>query len=355
MLNKIKQAIYQIPSVVAFFAIKRKVILPSFTLERALPQNYDIKDFFVFKRELRRNFAAISLLRIKNALVSTERGLVIKFFSIVKESLVDKSMFTWYGPKFIYTIYHKPFKLKNSKYLFAYNHYSDVYGHWLADVLPRLYCIKESLQEYTLLLPAHYTSFQLSTLAPFKITSRNIEYLEVNKNYMVPDLTLVPHIGSSCNAKDEVLQNLRAFYLNYYFEKSWPIASKKIYISRAKQNKRQIINEAEIETLLLAHGFEIIFPENLTFDEQVSIFAACKILVGLTGSGLTNMLFMQTSNSVLEFRLKGDEHNLHYFSMSSAMQLNYFYMQCSADGNDRLTSDFYVDPIILDELLKKSE
>jgi hypothetical protein len=64
------------------------------------------------------------------------------------------------------------------------------------------------------------------------------------------------------------------------------------------------------------------------------------------------MLFMR-SGSVLELRHQTDRIRNWYFTMSSALNLNYFYQLCppAHEAEDPHTVDLYVDPTELEKNL----
>ncbi len=68
-----------------------------------------------------------------------------------------------------------------------------------------------------------------------------------------------------------------------------------------------------------------------------------EIMIGLTGSGLNNMMFMQSGAKVLEFKMKNDFTNLHYFGFASGLQLPYYYLLCETVGDVRFEADFVVN------------
>ena len=65
---------------------------------------------------------------------------------------------------------------------------------------------------------------------------------------------------------------------------------RRIFISRRAFNQRQLVNEAEIGGLLERYGFETIYPETLTFLEQVKLFHSAEIIIGSSSSALSNCL-----------------------------------------------------------------
>ena len=63
------------------------------------------------------------------------------------------------------------------------------------------------------------------------------------------------------------------------------------------------------------------------------------------------MMFMQPGSKVLEFKMKEDYHNLHYFGFASGLNLSYYYQLCEAYGENRFEADFQVDIDLLDRNL----
>ena len=68
---------------------------------------------------------------------------------------------------------------------------------------------------------------------------------------------------------------------------------RKVFLNRdRKRFGRYLANEAETLALLKHYGFEEVFAENLTIDQQAAVFQETKYLVALTGAGLIQQFFM---------------------------------------------------------------
>ena len=76
----------------------------------------------------------------------------------------------------------------------------------------------------------------------------------------------------------------------------------KIYLSRSRLgdiHDRKIQNEIELEALLKAHGFTVVFPELLNLEEQMSVFKTSKLIVSPFGATWANLVFSSSSQNCL--------------------------------------------------------
>lgn len=80
---------------------------------------------------------------------------------------------------------------------------------------------------------------------------------------------------------------------------------KKIYVSRKlnygfRPKYRPLINEDEVERLLVKKGFEILYPESLSFSQQMVEFGSAGLIVGPSGSGMLNAVFAGAGTFVID-------------------------------------------------------
>jgi capsular polysaccharide biosynthesis protein len=128
---------------------------------------------------------------------------------------------------------------------------------------------------------------------------QNNEYEYINSKNFIP-------INSS--SLEYGIPEVYNYFINKYnITEEKP--NKKIYISRKKINsvENRIDDEESLEVFFIKNGFKIVYPEEiLTFKEQFKLFNSCSVLAGITGSGLTNLLFMQQHQIVIEIITKLD-------------------------------------------------
>lgn len=88
---------------------------------------------------------------------------------------------------------------------------------------------------------------------------------------------------------DTVLKNIRSLVPLYQMTKPW----RKIFISRKNTKALRLKNEERIRRIFQNNGFEIVYTEEMTFEEQVECFGKAKCVVATSGAALTNIIFCQ--------------------------------------------------------------
>ncbi|MEI8216421.1 MAG: glycosyltransferase family 61 protein [Eubacteriales bacterium] len=74
---------------------------------------------------------------------------------------------------------------------------------------------------------------------------------------------------------------------------------RKIFISRKNQDNSRLTNEWDVISLFRSKGFEIVFPEELSFIEQVELFGQAKYIVGATGAAFTNIIYCPDNAEII--------------------------------------------------------
>lgn len=80
--------------------------------------------------------------------------------------------------------------------------------------------------------------------------------------------------------------------------------TERLYLSRRRLNarrvKRVVANEVSIEAIFAARGFTVLYPEEMSFEEQLRRYANAAALAGPSGSALHNSLFAREGARVVE-------------------------------------------------------
>lgn len=319
---------------------------------RKKPVNVVPSEEILFLHEYKKVYPSPQTSILTNVRIN-HQGIIFKTFRIVMDSFRGRQ-----NSKYQKTIHQLKFILKNrllnqEKKILAGIWFTDTwsvgYFHWITDALTRLETVKEGC-DCPVYLPYEYSKYEYITSTLKFFPGFDIQFLPFKSTYHFENLHLpLPTSYSTGNYNDQILQKLRLRFRTGY--SSINNLSSRIYISREKATKRKVENEIEIIPILKKYHFEIKYLEDHDWTGQMSIFLPCQALISIHGAGLTNMLLMPSGSSLIELRRKGDDHNNCYFSMASALDVDYYYLLCEKKDVTQTDSDIKVDPHKLEQLL----
>jgi len=298
---------------------------------RKLPVNFNEDHRALFEGELERVIAETRLLKFEDVWASPQ-GLLFKGTSILPESFafpyhLDEWRFRTRA-KFLATNYALRRRRKIDRdVLWVTDYWSTGYFHWLTDVLTRLFVVRDRLRELLLLLPGRYEKFGhvQACLRAFGVA--NVDFIAENEVVQCRSLLMPSHTAPSGHFKAEAIRGVRDVLLSAFGDQGEK--EERLYISRRGAGKRRIVNEDEVVAVVRRFGFETVCAEELSFEQQVWICSRARYIVSNHGAGLTNTLFMPSGGSMLELRHQADCINNCYFTLASALDLNYFYQTCT--------------------------
>ena len=332
--------------------------------KRNKPINLEPSDVKFFEHELVKEIPDHKIQAYDGKTIVTPDGVVIWRGGLEIESLYsDQHIFFLNG---IYKTYYRYVSLfkENVKgpFLHAFDPWVMGYFHWVTEFIPRLFKAKHLLTESTVILPSVNNGIWNSASAIRSLYKKgsqipqngyfteSLEAFQLKSTYrhearnplIARNLYFSSHVAPSGNYNDLVMKELRGFYFKYYDIKN-EVSNRLVYVSRNMASRRYIQNEQEVIESLRTLGFEIFELETLTFREQVILFSQTKFFISQHGAALTNLLFMKEDTFVLELKIEGDFQNLCYFSLASAMNVNYLYQFCMGDGRGVQDADIVVD------------
>ena len=185
-----------------------------------------------------------------------------------------------------------------------------VYGHWLVDILPRLWLLKlcgfdPARMRYV--VAEQSPLFLLPLLATFGIGGHQlITYNERIEMLQVADL-IVPTNLRRASRLHASMRSARDYLLERAVEVA-PIPPPRanldrVFVSRRNAEvSRNLVNRARVEAIAVEAGYTLIEPETLTVPEQISLFQNVRQIVGEYGSGLHNALFSPPGTVVCALR-----------------------------------------------------
>jgi len=163
------------------------------------------------------------------------------------------------------------------------------YYHSLVDKLPALYGYKMLKLDCPIVTTYQLDKTELHFAELMGIDTANIIY---NGNGQIQVKTaLYPNIGG-----------LRPNYFQHLASTSKLRSpfGKKIYISRLASPDRILTNEEQVHELVSRCGFEVVFMENYSLEQQMAIAGNAEILMGAHGAGLANQVFSKKGCCVIE-------------------------------------------------------
>ncbi len=331
----------------------QKTVLSAETVsQRRLPVNFDQNHLALFSHELERRIPESRFLALENVRVSSE-GILFSGAHMLPESFAFPANLKLWRRRSLFKFFASNYLIRRTRtiaddVLWITDDWSNGYFHWLTDALSRLYVMRERLSEFLLLLPSDYATpdFVTSSLRCFDIKTL---FMQPNEVVLCRKLFTPTHTAPSGHYNHEIICGVRSLLLERFGDSARSGTGERVYISRGRARKRKVANEDGVLNLLTEAGFKTIYAEELSFEQQVQLCSRTRYLVSNHGAGLTNMLFMPEGGNVLELRHQTDATNNCYFTLASALGLNYFYQTCRPenDNPDAHSADIIVD---LDQL-----
>ena len=261
-----------------------------------------------------------------------------------------------------------PLKIKHveSAIHFTKDH-SKNYFHWIVECLPRLSLIEDLDINIPLIvdddLPEQfYEALQLINKTKRKIIKLNAIYAcKVKKLYYPSQLSILrDNYGTPFYDKDVIISPQAISYIRKAFFSNQNILKnkdRKIYVSRNANTSKRLLNSLEIENLLVKYGFEIVFPEYLSFAAQKDIFSQARLVIGPAGAAMTNIIFLNKDCEVIMLTGDAPNMNLHAFNiLSQEIGFNLkFLIGTSQKESDKVAiahSNFTIDIDLLREQIE---
>ncbi len=200
-------------------------------------------------------------------------------------------------------------------------------GHWMIDGISRLFLALKhhSLEDIDqVLVPKLKYGFQRESLLALGIPDHKIVEVDVLDCVRCEQLivTTAPRGFSSSSTPGWLIDGFREALLPAQASVK---TGKRIYISRRDAGSRKFVNEEEIIACLEGLGFEAVEMSDYGFNEKIALFAQAEIIVGLTGAGLTNMLFCRPNACVVEL-FPASYVTYFYTSIGCYLGLDYDYI-----------------------------
>lgn len=180
--------------------------------------------------------------------------------------------------------------------------------HFIIEYLPRYLSIPKHLRCTQTIIPkqTHKQIIELLGIMGFdKLIETDIfETVHVGKLTTILDYRF-SHYFDFPAIKNELLK-LKTFFSQIVMPDNTKKSFDRILIMRSDQTFRKMKNSAQLTSTLSKFGFDAIYPEKMSFIQQVQCFRDAKIIVGQSGAALTSILFCNQNSRLIEL---GDWNN----------------------------------------------
>lgn len=217
--------------------------------------------------------------------------------------------------------------------LFSYNYY-----HFFCDIAYKLLYVDELKvdQSYPILIDEIAYERYREIVNCLNKSKRKIIIVKANQRIKINDLICVSactkqnrYNGSRTNPfviRVDALIKMKERIFSFYSSNTINPTKKptrKIYISRKNvpENRRRLTNEDQVENLLIKYGYEIVCTEELSFEEEVSLFSETISVISIMGAGLMNVLFLPKQAHLIQINTAPEDSNLISLYTSLAKNL----------------------------------
>lgn len=171
-----------------------------------------------------------------------------------------------------------------------FNHW----GHYITETLGRVHHLLDpKVPTKNVLINAAYPG---KFLNPLKALLEEIGYevmvLQQPGNISVAKVYYSPATMINCyRVKPAHIETLRK-YIDMTIGEITPVENDKVYMSRTKmpQHKRWTVGEDKVEEGLREGGWTIIYPEEMTLEQQLAHISGARVLSGCIGSAFHNLM-----------------------------------------------------------------
>lgn len=233
------------------------------------------------------------------------------------------------------------------------------YYHWVNDILPRLWMVKDYLPGLKFALPDYF-------LTKWPFVKEFLDLLDINNllimdsrhNYLLKQLILPTRAGDPFFRQDIPMAAGINWLKTSALSKSSAFKGDRLYISRSRANYRKVINEADILPVLHKFDFQFICLEDYSLADQISICSKARVIMSIHGAGIVNMVFMPAGGKIIEIRprhlyhLYNCFHTLSYHTDAEYNALFCDYAPSPLKGDRRIDDhSVVIDPALLEKEL----
>ncbi len=236
--------------------------------------------------------------------------------------------------------------------------------HWLIEILPSAafaQALPAALKDYPLLVPQEclaQPNFHdaLKTVAGI----REVFALQADQVYRVDHLVVIdPPVHGPMNMRQGLWPGLSDYAQNEAALRDYrdtilnslalpPVAAnRRLFLARG--NGRRSYNQDEILEIAAGFDVETVYPEQMSFRDQVALYQQAQVLIGPSGAAFANTLFCQPGAQALTWILSQYSQFCVYSNLADVVGLDLNYLFVTPDraidsSFDAYRATYKVDP-----------
>lgn len=230
------------------------------------------------------------------------------------------------------------------------------YFRWTFELLASLYQWRLLPSPKPKIAVGKLNRAQLESLSSAGISDEHIIFLKDETNYsfkrlFVSSFRSISGAGTyNCPETRILLEEISGKVADSLFNKP-----EYVYISRGDAAYRRVTNEYDLVHELKNRGFTDIKAGTMGYLEQVATFSRAKIIIGLHGAGLTNMIYARPGAVVIELMPRSLGNN-NFHKLATIKGHPYYSITVNSDGaSDINRGDVSIDIKEIISLVEKAQ
>lgn len=288
------------------------------------------------------------LLSAQNCVLFGNGHVILQDGTLVAETISGSSVTT--APSFDLT----DLEVMKGEYALLRKPGDSNFGHWLVEIVPRIIDFQSSLGgDIRFLVPA--TPVQMADLR-----KRSMQLMGVDEKRIVP-VSAAPKIierlhfitANSIHSHTHDAESLKKMVKAIGSRKCPTRPGRRIFAGRDDALRRRLLNENDILRIAERNGFETVYPERLTLDEQIDVFSHSSMIAGVSGAALTNIVWACPKTPVLSM-LPNVGHEFFFWDIANIFDLSFSFIFGEAKNPELAGhSDFEVDPDLFEAWISR--
>ncbi|ESQ88881.1 hypothetical protein ABAC460_13960 [Asticcacaulis sp. AC460] len=210
----------------------------------------------------------------------------------------------------------------------------EIYGHWLLDVVPRLWTLNQAGHNREPILFQAIPEWASYFLDIFGIDPARLRRHPA-RLFRVEHALMPSASKSGFRLGTASLSAALAVVRDAHKPVDLPagIRGEKIFFSRrslAASSRRSVVNIYAVEAEAARRGYRIVAPETLTIAQQIELMKSARIVIGEDGSALHNIVFAPKGARLGVLNLPGRD-NLWHLSLCHMLDHKAGYLDLPAD------------------------